>query len=239
MTRSSGTILNGGGRPEHGGPRGGPSAAGAQELRARNLRMLAGLAALFFAPLLAASWLYFGTSWRPAGRLNHGELIEPPRPLASVSLPRVPLPDIHLGEQQARAKRELSSSEPSLFRSTWTLTYIGDGSCDASCRQTLYVMRQTRLALGTEMSRVARVFLETGNCCAKAFLAREHAGIVVLDATGAAGRMLIGEFPPQDRAHSLYIVDPLGNLMMRYDVRQNPGGLLIDLRKLLELSDIG
>jgi hypothetical protein len=198
------------------------------ELRARNLRTLAGLAALFFAPLLASFWLYYGTSWRPAGHVNHGELISPPRPLPSVSLPRVPT-----------AGGELSPAEPTLFRSTWTLAYVGDGGCDASCRQTLYVMRQTRLALGTDMTRVARVFLVTGNCCAKGFLAREHAGLIVLDATGAAGEKLLGEFPPKDRAHSLFIVDPLGNLMMRYDVRRNPRGLLIDLRKLLELSDIG
>jgi hypothetical protein len=202
--------------------------AGAQQLRARNLRTLAGLAALFFAPLLASFWLYYGTGWRPAGHVNHGELISPPRPLARVNLPRIRLPG-----------GELSPAEPTLFRSTWTLTYIGDGRCDAACRQTLYVMRQTRLALGTDMTRVARVFLVTGNCCDRAFLAREHAGMVVLDATGAPGERLLGNFPPQDRAHSLYIVDPLGNLMMRYDVRRNPSGLLLDLRKLLELSDIG
>jgi len=205
--------------------------AGAQQLRARNLRTLAGLAALFFVPLLGSFWLYYGTGWRPAGHVNHGELISPPRPLGRVNLPRIPLAPLMPGE--------LSPTEPTLFRSTWTLAYIGAGSCDAACRQTLYVMRQTRLALGTDMTRVARVFLVTGSCCDRTFLAHEHAGIIVLDASGAPGVKLLGDFPPQDRAHSLYIVDPLGNLMMRYDVRRNPRGLLIDLRKLLELSDIG
>jgi hypothetical protein len=203
----------------------------ARQLRARNLRTLAGLAAVFFLPLLASFWLYYGTAWRPAGRLNHGELISPPRPLPDLTLARIPLttPETRSGELPGAG----------LFRGTWTLAYIGDGGCDASCRQSLYLMRQTRLALGTEMTRVARVFLVTGDCCAKAFLEREHAGIVVLDATGASGGKLIEQFPPRDRPHSLYIIDPLGNLMMRYDVRRNPGGLLIDLRKLLELSDIG
>jgi hypothetical protein len=46
-------------------------------------------------------------------------------------------------------------------------------------------------------------------------------------------------FPVADREQSLFIVDPLGNLMMRYDVRQNPKGLLQDLKKLLSLSHIG
>ena len=231
MTKSSGTILDGDSRPNGRGPGKEPRTAGAQQLRARNLRTLTGLAALFFVPLLGSFWLYYGTGWRPAGHVNHGELISPPRPLGNVSLPRIALGPLRPGE--------LSPSEPTLFRSTWTLTYIGDGSCDAACRETLYVMRQTRLALGTDMTRVARVFLVTGNCCDRTFLAREHAGIIVLDATGAPGEKLLGDFPPQDRAHSLYIVDPLGNLMMRYDVRRYPRGLLIDLRKLLELSDIG
>ena len=217
------TTLDGGGRP------------GARELRSRNLRMLAVLAALFFAPLLVSFWLYYGMGWQPGGHVNHGELIQPPRPLPRVDLPRVAL----AGEPVRQAPRELTVSDPTLFRSKWTLVYVGEGSCDASCRDTLYVMRQTRLALGTDMERLERVFLVTSNCCAKTYLAREHAGITVLDAAGAAGAELLNRFPPGDRGHTLFVVDPLGNLMMRYDVRRDPRGLLVDLRRLLELSQIG
>lgn len=203
----------------------------AAALRSRNLRTLAGLAALFFVPLVASFWLYYGTAWRPAGHLNHGELISPARPLPTVDLPRVPL-----GEASTR---ELSIPEPTLFRGKWTLVYVGDGSCDASCHQALYVMRQTRLALGTDMTRITRVFVVSGGCCARDYLAREHAGLVVLDATGAQGARLLGAFPLGDRAHSVFVIDPLGNLMMRYDVGRSPGGLLLDLKKLLGLSSIG
>lgn len=213
---------------------------GARELRARNLRTLAALAALFFLPLLASAWLYYGMGWRPGGHVNHGELIQPPRPLPQVELPRIALTGEGPGSATAgQAARELAPSGPTLFHSNWTLVYVGDGSCDASCRSTLYVMRQTRLALGTDMERLARVFLATANCCAKDYLAREHAGITVLDATGAAGARLLGRFPAGDRAHTLFVVDPMGNLMMRYDVRRDPRGLLVDLKRLLELSQIG
>ncbi|MBW4050390.1 MAG: hypothetical protein HIU85_02850 [Proteobacteria bacterium] len=200
------------------------------QLRNRNLLTLAGLGALFLAPLVGAVWLYYGTGWRPAGHVNHGQLISPPRQLPSLDLPLVRLDE---------GGGEPSASGPTLFRGTWTLAYVGDGSCDAACRRTLYVMRQTRAALGTDMTRVSRVFLVTGNCCAKAYLAREHAGIMVLDATGSPGKELLGDFPPGGWAYSLFVVDPLGNLMMRYDVRRDPRGLLIDLRRLLSLSDIG
>jgi hypothetical protein len=204
--------------------------AGVRELRHRNLRMVAALAALFFTPLLLSYALYYGMGWRPSGRINHGELIQPPRPL-----PRAELPRVAVGGDTVNG---LPGTEPAVFRGTWSLVYIGDGSCDASCRGTLYVMRQTRLALGTDQTRLARVFLVTANCCAKDYLAHEHAGMTVLDATGAAAGPLLSLFPG-DRRHTLFVVDPLGNLMMRYDVRHAPGGLLVDLKRLLELSQIG
>jgi hypothetical protein len=202
--------------------------ASGRELRSRNLRTLATLAALFFMPLLASAWLYYGMGWRPAGHVNNGQLIQPPRPLPPVRLTHVPIGG-ETGEALAVTP----------FRGEWSLVYIGDGSCDASCRGTLYVMRQTRLALGTDQTRLARVFLVTANCCAKDYLAREHAGITVLDAAGAAGAPLLSLFPTGNQEHTLFVVDPLGNLMMRYDVRRDPRGLLVDLKRLLELSQIG
>ncbi|MGH8181647.1 MAG: hypothetical protein ACRETR_11800 [Steroidobacteraceae bacterium] len=200
-------------------------------LRSRNLRTLSALAALFFLPLIASAWLYYGMSWMPGGHVNHGELIQPPRPL-----PRIDLPRITLG---GTTEKEPAVPDSTPFRREWTLVYVGDGSCKLSCRETLYVMRQTRLALGTDMTRLARVFLVTANCCAKDYLARQHAGIAVLDAAGAAAAPLLSQFPARDRAHTLFVVDPLGNLMMRYDVRRDPRGLLVDLKRLLELSQIG
>ena len=100
-------------------------------------------------------------------------------------------------------------------------------------------MRQTRLALNNDIPRVQRVFLVSRDCCAADFLAREHPGLLVLDAAGFAGAVLLREFPKAQREHTLYIVDPLGNLMMSYDARQDPHGLLEDLKKLLRLSHVG
>jgi len=67
----------------------------------------------------------------------------------------------------------------------------------------------------------------------------EHRGLIVADATSADGTRLLQEFPTDGRPYSVFIVDPLGNLMMSYDSRQNPKGLLEDLQKLLRLSHIG
>ena len=178
---------------------------------------------LFVAPLAAAFWLYYGSSWRPAQHTNHGTLITPP-----VTLPEVALP---LAGGAANA---------SVLRGKWTLLVIGHGEsgCDALCQETLIYARQTWLSLAQLTPRVQRVLLAGTGCCDMAYLTREHAGLVALDAAGPSAAALLADVP-EPTAGTVFVVDPLGNLMMRYDVRQDPKGLREDLKKLLELSHIG
>ena len=192
------------------------------ELHRRNFRTVFALGGLFLLPLLLSFWLYYGLHWRPLGTTNHGELIAPLRPLPDVTLPDAG------GTRRSR-----------VFLGKWTLVYVGDGRCDANCRTTLVFMRQTRLSLNNEMTRVQRVLLAGTGCCDLAYLAAEHPGLLALDASQAVAQPLLAQFPGEGRAQSLYIVDPLGNLMMRYDARLPPKGLLEDLKRLLQLSHIG
>jgi cytochrome oxidase Cu insertion factor (SCO1/SenC/PrrC family) len=192
------------------------------ELHRRNFRTVFALAGLFLLPLLLSFWLYYGLHWHPQGMTNHGELIEPVRPL----------PDVALADGAGTARGQI-------FQGHWTLVYVGDGACDEHCRDTLVFMRQTRLSLNNEMTRVQRVFLVSADCCDRTYLAAEHPGLRVLDASQAAARPLLAQFPSSGRAQALYVVDPLGNLMMRYDARLPPKGLLEDLKRLLQLSHIG
>jgi hypothetical protein len=194
-------------------------------LRARNLRMLALLAGLFLVPLLLAFCTYYGSAWRPGRTVNHGVLITPARPLPAAELPQAPGTDA-------------AAAQGTLLRGQWSLVYLGSGACAAPCREALFVMRSARLALNSDMGRVAQVFLVQGECCA-ADLAREYPGVRLLDATGAGAAALLQQFPQEGRAHTLFVVDPLGNLMMSYDARENSRGLLEDLQKLLRLSHIG
>jgi len=191
-----------------------------EDSRRRGRRTLLLLAAIFLLPVAASFALYYGRIWRPAGSSSKGELITPARPLDVAGL-RNP---------------DGSAASPGALKDKWSLIYIGDGACDAACRSALVFGRQTRLALNNEMSRVQRVFLATGNCCANDYFAKEQPGLVALDASAA--QRLLAQFPA-DRGHSLYIVDPLGNLMMRHDATHTSKDLLDDLKKLLRLSHIG
>jgi hypothetical protein len=197
------------------------------DARARGRRHLLLLAAIFLLPVVAAFALYYGNLWRPQASSAKGELIQPPRTLDFAGLRQA-------GGGEFDAKT---------LAGRWSLIYIGDGACDESTRTALTYGRQSRLALGKDMQRVQRVFISTGacrsagSCCAREYLEAEQPGLIALQADAATP--LLGQFPG-DRAHSLYIVDPLNNLMMRHDAREVVNkALLTDLKKLLKLSQIG
>lgn len=189
------------------------------ESRRRGRQVLMLIGALFLVPLAISFALYYG-QWRPSGSSSKGELITPARPLDATGL------------KQADG----SPAAATALTGKWSLLYIGDGACDTACRIALVLGRQTRLALNNEMTRVQRVFLATDHCCDTQYFAAEQPGLIVLDASAA--QKLLAQFPA-DRAHSLFVVDPLGNLMMRHDAAQTTEDLLSDLKKLLKLSHIG
>jgi hypothetical protein len=193
-----------------------------QDSRARGRRTLLIVAALFLVPVAVAFTLYYGKLWHPANSSSKGELINPARPLVVAGLRH---PD------GTPASAEVLSGK-------WTLIYIGDGRCDEACRNALVFGRQSRLALNNEMTRVQRVLLATANCCDNEYFAREQEGLIPLDASSPEAAALLAQFP-EAREHSLFIVDPLGNLMMRHDASHTTKDLLSDLKKLLKLSHIG
>jgi cytochrome oxidase Cu insertion factor (SCO1/SenC/PrrC family) len=198
--------------------------------RQRGRRQLLLIAALFFVPLGLAFLLYYGpTGWHPHGGTNQGDLLEPAVPLPAVSL----------------AKPDGTHTTPDFLRGKWTIAYLGQGSCDTRCRKAMYLSRQTRIALNKDMERVQRVFLVTRDCCDTAFLATEHPDVAVaLIGDDAASQALLVSIPalegtPPAQAGRLYVVDPLGNLVLSYSASAPDKALLTDVRKLLRLSHIG
>jgi cytochrome oxidase Cu insertion factor (SCO1/SenC/PrrC family) len=196
----------------------------------RGRRQFLLLAALFFVPLALAFWLYYGPGdWRPgAAGTNKGDLIDPARPLPQADLPIA-------GGSPVRGE---------FMRGKWSLLYVGDGQCDERCRKALYLTRQTRIALNKDADRVERVFLATGDCCDNEFLENEHPDLVVAIAASPQAAALLAEFPtyddgPVESAGRIYVVDPLGNLLLSYSATAPDKALLTDLKKLLRLSHIG
>ena len=175
------------------------------------------LAALFFAPIAASLFAYYVL--RPGPTANYGELLLPP-----ATLPQHPL----------------TRPDGNVFRfaeigDRWILVASDSGACAAECAAKVRAMRQVRLALGRNASRVARVLVvdDLSAPDPAAFAPLEDLVIAITP----RGLML----PPgagNDRAH-IYLVDPRGNVMMRWPAAPQMRGMLKDLERLLKASQIG
>jgi len=194
----------------------------------RQRRLLIVLALMFFAPLGLAFYLYYGHgSWHPGGHVNAGDLVQPARPLPSLSLPL-------WGS---------GTTDPNFLKRKWTFLYVAAGPCAEACRTRLYDTRQVRLALDRDMDRVQRVFVADPDCCDAQWLHEQHPDLITIRA-GAAVTPLLALLPGRDgetfaAAPRVYLIDPLGNLMMSYAADAKAKGMLEDMKRLLRLSSIG
>lgn len=195
-------------------------------VRRRRLQLVL-LALVFFGPLAIAFYMYYSGAWQPAGRTNVGELLSPVRQLPAVSL-QTP---------------SGTPTAPDFLREKWSLVYVGEGSCSERCRQTLDDIRATRLALDRDAERVQRVFLYESSCCDLALLGGAQKGLVAAWLDEGEGAKLRAAFPtdtgPVAKSERVWLVDPHGNLVMRYTTPLDKRGVVKDMEKLLKLSHIG
>jgi hypothetical protein len=189
--------------------------------RRSNLRIPLLLALLFFGPLLAATLLYVfgGPAFRPSGSVAHGELLAEPATLPDAAY--------RTGDGVAFG-----------FRDKWSLIQVTAGDCDDACREALYRTRQVRRALGRDMSRVQRLVVPLGTLPPGDQLAREHPGLLVVEAGTPARQVLDTALGPA-AAGAVYIADPLGNVMMRFPAGTPMKDMHKDLALLLKTSRIG
>jgi hypothetical protein len=197
---------------------------GARDRRQR--RVLIGLALLFFAPLGLAFYLYYGhRTWHPGGRVNAGELVEPARPLPGLALP---------------LWTAAGNTDPNFLRGKWTFLHVATGPCAEACQTRLYDTRQIRIALDRDMKRVQRVFIADAGCCDARFLREQHPDLIAIrQSPEAAGLLALLPARGGTAGPPVYLVDPLGNLMMSYAGDVKPKGMLEDMKRLLRLSSIG
>jgi cytochrome oxidase Cu insertion factor (SCO1/SenC/PrrC family) len=159
--------------------------------------------------------------WMPEGRMNYGELIEPPRTLPEAPLTSAEGLPFRLGD----------------LRGKWILVLASPGACDEPCQRGLYHMRQLRRAQGKNMERIERVWLITDGVPLDPALARAFEGTHFVRAGGSV--LLREPALAGDSPGHLYLVDPLGNLILRYPPDADPTRILRDLGRLLKASRVG
>lgn len=172
------------------------------------------LGAVFFLPFAAGSALFW-SGWRPAGFVNHGQLVESPR-----TLPEGGLLDAD--------GRPLTSAA---LRGKWTLLYAVDGACGEACTASLGAMRQAHLALGRETDRVQRVLVATS-----AGLPAGSDGLVAARVDPAALEAWRGAFGPAGIEQGVWVVDPFGRAILHYVDGKDRRGMRDDLERLLKYS---
>jgi hypothetical protein len=173
------------------------------------------------APVVASYFTYYVI--RPEGRSNYGSLILPTR-----SIPALALRTLEGAALDARS-----------LRGQWLLVSVGPSDCGADCENRLFMQRQVREMLGRERDRLDKVWLVTDDAPLKPDLraALEAAVPVrVLRVAPAELARWLEPAPAQALEDHLYIVDPMGEWMMRTPAHPDPTRLKRDLERLLRAS---
>lgn len=199
--------------------------------RSASRKKLLWIFALFFLPLLFATiWFQImqtgAISW---GTKSRGELITP----------AVPFTEFALIEAGSDEPFELDD-----VRGKWTILYTPGASCDATCEKTLADVRQARLALNHRMIRVQRVLLVEQDPAFSQDVLDAQVGLRIVGTDSAANATFVDQVNAaqssmESKSNVIYLIDPNGNLMMRYTPDQLPGPLFKDLKYLLKTSRIG
>jgi hypothetical protein len=174
------------------------------------------------APLIASYFTYYVI--KPESRTNYGALIDPRQH---------PIP--------AMASTTLDGKPVALdaYKGKWIMLKVGGSDCQQACQDQLFAMRQLRTMQGKEMERIERVWLITDQEPLETLLLRVNDGTRILRAPADAVRRWLPVEQGGDVAEHIYLIDPLGNLMMRFPKDPDPSKVKKDLGKLLKASAIG
>jgi hypothetical protein len=173
------------------------------------------------SPVVASYFTYYVV--RPEGRRNFGELINPQRPLPPLATQTL---DGKAGKLTA-------------LKDQWLLLSVAGGACDTRCEQNLYFQRQLRESMGREKERLDRVWLVDDDIPVRPALLPALAAATVLRVQPGDLMQWLEPAPGKRLQDHLYLVDPLGNLMMRFPADMDAEGgakAKRDLDRLLRAS---
>ena len=188
--------------------------------RIQRLKLLAVLL-VCASPVIASYLAYY--VFPPLGRTNFGDLIEPQRPVPALVLQSL--------------QGESAQWQPLLGQ--WVLLQVDGGRCDPPCADKLFALRQHRTMTGKERERIDRVWLINDDAPVAATVLEGHDGLITLRAQASQLAQWLPVEPGRSMTDYLYVIDPQGNLMMRFDARGEPKRIHKDIARLLKASRIG
>jgi hypothetical protein len=179
------------------------------------------------APMIASYVTYYVI--KPQSRTNFGALIDPRN---------YPIPALGITTLDGKP------TGLDAFKGKWIMLQVGPSDCQATCHEQLLAMRQQRLMQGKEMERLERVWLITDAAPLDTTVMREFDGTRMLRVDAAAVTKWLPVDAGGNAADHMYLVDPLGNLMMRFPKGAESSiearsKVKKDIGKLLKASAIG
>jgi len=173
-------------------------------------------------PLIGSYVTYYVI--KPQGRTNYGTLLDPRL------YPMPPLAMATIGGEPFTLES---------LKGKWVMLQIDNGDCHDPCKKKLLEMRQLRLMQGKEMHRIERVWLITDDKPLETMLMREYDGTRMMRTKPEALQRWLPAEQGTTVVDHIYLIDPLGNLMMRFPKNADPSKVKKDLSKLLKASSIG
>jgi hypothetical protein len=183
------------------------------EARARGRRTLLLLALVVIAPVIASYSAYY--FFPREQRTNYGELLATPAPAL------------------AGTRADGQPFALSQLRGKWVLVAGAPGACAASCAGALHATRQARTIQGREMERVQRVWLVLDDVMPDPALLAQHLDLMVVHVPRSTAAALPAG------ADRIYLVDPLGNLVLAFPADPDIRKLAKDIERVLKASRIG
>ena len=195
----------------------------------RNRLKLLGVFGIALVPVIAAAVMYFGGVALPTGKTNKGNLLLPP---------------MVLSEQSA-----ISSllSDDIKKEGLWVLMLAGTGECIDVCLERLHTLRQVNVAMGRELSRVGRFYVGDMTDNDQQVVLSDYPKLKFYNASASALEILeqqavekSGLKPESIESNwNVWLIDPLGNVVLQYGLENDGYDMIGDLKKLLKLSNIG
>jgi hypothetical protein len=171
-------------------------------------------------PVFVSYFMYYVV--KPEGRTNYGTLLTPP-----VDAGKVPV------------TVDGKPAALDALKGKWLMVTSGPSTCDATCVERLYLIRQVRETTGKEKDRVTQVWLVTDNNVPSKEITDAYPAVKILRIDDKALNAALPADAGQSIKEHIFVVDPLGNIILRFPAKPDPSKMKKDMSKLLRASRLG
>ena len=192
-----------------------------QNAKLSGRKVLLILAVVFLLPFTVAALLHL-LDFKPNGK-SYGDLIQPPKSLQ--------FPALKDGQGKSFKSQQ--------WLKKWSVVMLDSSDCAAPCQAKVQLLKQVHTSLNKDIKRVQRVLLVPNDIQGETMneLQKKYPDLIILAGADAETVKFANEF--NVTAGEVYLVDPLGNLMMSYSEKMDPKGIRSDLTRLLKNSWAG